>query len=569
MLAEESSATDELLVPPTIDALLAERLERLDVDERSVLERAAVLGREFRVDSLTGLLLEGAVAGASRLLEALVRKQFLRRHRSAAGDAFRFRHTLIQSAAYRSLPKGLRAELHERVAAMLDDAGEGEVEELVGYHLEQAFRARSSLGLPDEETRSLGRRAAERLAAAGRRAYARGDMPAAVNLLGRATGGLLSADDPDRLALLPDLAFALIETGDLQLADDVLGEALDRARAAGLEPVEWQAAIGREQWCAYVLPTGYDPVVAEQTARRALEAFERLEDESGRGRAWATLADIYSLQGRGADGARATEEAARLFRRRGSRHEEAWNLAATGWNMLMGPDPVEQTIAWCARSLEEAGARPGAAALILANLAWAKAMLGIYDDARGHLAEGEVALRELGLRLQDGLHAMLAGYVETSAADPVAAESWFVAAIDIFRGAGERWFGSLGTVDRARAVYDQGRYEDARALIATVDRAAEIDPEWRIKELGLEAKLAARAGDQETASRLAGEALAVAAGTDFVSFHADALLDKAEVCCLAGRLADAEAATQEALELFEAKGNLAGAAKARALLAEP
>ncbi len=108
---------------------------------------------------------------------------------------------------------------------------------------------------------------------------------------------------------------------------------------------------------------------------------------------------------------------------------------------------------------------------------------------------------------------------------------------------------------------------DARALAATVDRVAEIDPEWRIKELGLEAKLAARADDLRDRVPTRDDALAVAGSTDFVSFHADALLDGAEVCRLDGRLADAESAAQGALQLFESKGNLAGAAKARALLA--
>ena len=567
MLAEEPSAADELRVPPTIDALLAERLERLGAEERTVLGRAAVLGREFRIDTLAGLLPDGAAAAAPRVLEGLVRKQFLRPQRSPEGDAFRFRHALIQSAAYRSLPKELRADLHERVAAALDAAGEGEADELVGYHLEQAFRARRSLGIAGEKTLALGRRAGERLAASGRRAFARGDMPAAVNLLGRATGGLLPADDPGRLGLLPDLALALIETSDLERVDGILGEALERTRAAGLELLEWQAAIVRARWHVFALPPGFDPADAEQTALRAIEAFERLGDESGEGRAWMTLADVYSLQGRGADAARASEEAVRLPHL-GSRFEEVFNVAAAAWNMLMGPDPVEKALAWCERSLEKAGDRPGAAALILSVLAWTEAMLGRFDDARRHLGEDEVALRELGLRLQQGFHAYLAGLVETLASDPVAAESRFHAAIELIGGAGEHWFSSIATVYRARAVYDQGRYEDARALAEAVDRAAEVDPEWRINELGLRAKLAAREGAFEAALRLADDALAVAGATDLVTFHADALLDKAEVYRLAGRRAEEAAAAQEALQLLEAKGNLAGAARARALLAE-
>ena len=533
MLAEEPSATDELPVPPTIDALLAERLERLGSEERALLERAAVLGREFRSEALAGLLPHTAVAGVPRALEGLVRRQFLRTQPTVEGESFRFRHALIQSAAYRSLPKELRADLHERVAAALDAASEGEVDELVGYHLEQAFRARSSIGLVAAETLALGRRAGERLAAAGLRAYARGDMPAAANLLGRAAG-LLPADDPDRIRLLPDLALALLQTGDAEPVEGILGEALERARAAGLESVEWQAVVVGGHWSVYALPSDFDSAEAEQTGLRALEAFERLGDESGQARAWVLLSDVYAIQGRGADGARASGEAVRLFRRLGSRNEEAWNLAAAAWNMLMGPASVAEILAWCERSLEEASNQPGSTVVIVSNLAWTEAMLERFDDARRHLREDSVTVRELGLRLQEGLHMMLAGYVETLASDPVAAESWFGAAVEILEDLGERWFSSLATVDRARAVYEQGRHDDARSLAEAVIRAAEIDPEWRIKQLGLEAKLAARAGSGETALRLVDDALAVAATTDFVVFHADALLDRAEVCRLTG-----------------------------------
>ncbi len=116
-------------------------------EERPVLERAAVLGREFRSEALAVFFPDGAVVSVAPVLERLVRRQFLRTQRFGGGRVFRFRHALIQSAAHRSLPKQLRADLHERVAAALDEAGEGEVDELVGYHLEQSFHARSSLGL--------------------------------------------------------------------------------------------------------------------------------------------------------------------------------------------------------------------------------------------------------------------------------------------------------------------------------------------------------------------------------------------------------------------------------------
>ena len=77
---------------------------------------------------------------------SLVRKQFVRPERSdlPTTEALAFRHLLIRDAAYDAIPKATRAELHERFADWLDDAAEalGERDEIVGYHLEQAYRYR-------------------------------------------------------------------------------------------------------------------------------------------------------------------------------------------------------------------------------------------------------------------------------------------------------------------------------------------------------------------------------------------------------------------------------------------
>ena len=128
-------------------------------------------------------------------------------------EAYRFRHVLIRDAAYRSLPKSARADLHERYAAWLErSAGDRlrEFEEIVGYHLEQAFRYRVALGARDSRADSLAARACERLEAAGRRALVRSDLPAAIGLLERVSR-LLVPDDPRRTALLAEIGAALID----------------------------------------------------------------------------------------------------------------------------------------------------------------------------------------------------------------------------------------------------------------------------------------------------------------------------------------------------------------------
>jgi predicted ATPase len=103
--------------------------------------------------------------------------------------AFTFRHVLLQEAVYRSAPKRLRADLHERFADRLDEcyADLADLDEFVGYHLEQAYRLRTELGESDRRTARLAEDAGYRLGEAGVRAWKRADTRAAVGLLRRAT----------------------------------------------------------------------------------------------------------------------------------------------------------------------------------------------------------------------------------------------------------------------------------------------------------------------------------------------------------------------------------------------
>ena len=140
---------------------------------------------------------------------------------------------LIRDAAYRRLLKGTRAELHERLADWIEArAGDApEHDETIGWHLEQAHQLRRELGPLDAAGTALGARAAIRLAAAGRRALARDDLPVAADLLGRAVERL-DADDPGRADLALDWCEALLSAGDVGPAAKAIDE-LGRASAGG------------------------------------------------------------------------------------------------------------------------------------------------------------------------------------------------------------------------------------------------------------------------------------------------------------------------------------------------
>ena len=221
MPSEAAAGDEEVSIPPTIQALLAARLDALEPQERETLERAAVVGQRFSSAAVAALLPAGPADRLPELILALVRKELLRPDppHASGEEAFRFRHALIREAAYERMPKETRAELHERYAGWLEEAaGEpsGELEETIGYHLEQACRHYGELGLSDERTHQLARRASVRLASAGQAAVYR-DTPVASSLLERAAA-LLPAEDAARLEILPELAEALFLAGKLAQA---------------------------------------------------------------------------------------------------------------------------------------------------------------------------------------------------------------------------------------------------------------------------------------------------------------------------------------------------------------
>ena len=573
MLAERGAPERGVPIPPTIQAVLAARIDRLGPGERAVIECAAVVGKEFLGKAVADLLPDDARSFTSRHLQALIDRDLLRPVRSLlpGEDAFRFQHVLIQQATYRAISKRLRAALHERFAAWLGGSiGEGTAEysEIVGYHLEQAYRYRADLGPVGDEERELASRAAEHLAWAGGRAFRRGDMPASAGLLERAAG-LLSPNDRARLELLSDLGYALFEIGELDRAGAVLAEAIERGRSRGNRAVEWSAIVKLDHVRMYTQPERMDAETLIRDASTAIEVLEDLGDELGLARAWSLLSEARWVTGAMTEAARASERAAEHAHRAGSPREEAWGLGAHAMALLHGPTPAAE-----ARRTTEGLLRGSEGNLIMeANLsgflAAHEAMSGDFGDARRHIAQSCELLNDLGLRWQLGVQELLGGYIELLGGDPAAAERYMRAARDSFIAIGDRWFLSTVAADLPRPVYEQGRYEEARALVEAIDDVpAPADSEWQIKRRGVNARLLAREGRIEEAEQLAREGVAIGAATDLLWFHADVLIDLAEVLRTAGRAEDAAAAATEALALYERKGIVASAASTRALVEE-
>ena len=207
-------------VPPTISALLSARLDKLPTDERRLIEIASVMGQVFYASAVRAIA-GGDPDAVGSGITSLVRKQFVRPERSdiPETEALAFRHLLMRDAAYDGISKATRAELHERFAGWLDAAAGslGEQDEIVGYHLEQAYRYRVELGATANASGS----SPTRLVDVSRR-QANLRSPWRVRPLGIGQPPLssvlvaLSPDDRLRLDIMLDLGAALTETGEFE-----------------------------------------------------------------------------------------------------------------------------------------------------------------------------------------------------------------------------------------------------------------------------------------------------------------------------------------------------------------
>jgi class 3 adenylate cyclase/tetratricopeptide (TPR) repeat protein len=558
MLAEQTGRSEAATMPPSIQALLAARLDQLEPIEREVIERAAVIGREFSraaVSALSPTQGETPVAGT---LMGLVRKELLVPETSAGqDDVFRFGHILIRDAAYDAVPKKIRAQLHEQLARWLEERGTPAPDEIVGYHLEQAYFARSELGQPDEDLRRLAGRAAGVLASAGRRALSRDDVPAGISLLERGAA-LLVGDQDQRAEILVELGLARREGGLLEGADS----AFAAAEEAPSERLRWRATLERSSLRSYV-DTDVHADELLRIANKAIEVFEASGDELGLARAWLHVSEVHWLRCHCAEMEEALAHALIHAEHAGGRREIAGTLASLAPPTLVGPRPVEDAIRVCRDILERGRGSAGVESHANMVLAVLEAMTGRFEAARRRYRETASVLEDRGLTTLLASVRMYPGMVELLSSDYEAAERELRLGYDELAAVGHSAYLSTTAAFLAKPLYELGRFDEALEMTRASEETASPDDiashvVWR----GTRAKLLARDGDPD-AAELAREAIGLVGETDLVNIAADAYADLAQTMRLLGPEEDTSAARERALELYQAKGNLASAAAMR------
>jgi class 3 adenylate cyclase/tetratricopeptide (TPR) repeat protein len=556
-------------IPASIQALLAARVDALPHAERAVIDRAAVEGRAFHRSAVAELLPSEERSGLEAALGGLTRRQLVSPGAGELpGDAgYRFVHILVRDVVYELLPKATRAELHERYAAWLDERAGPRYEELVGYHMEQAHRWHSELRpRADGERRALAAGAARRLGAAGRAALDRGDLPAGVNLLER-TSALLPTDDPARARVLPELGLALVQLGLLPDAETLLIEAARTAAERNDAVAEAHARTAQFFAVVQVQPeAAADDVSARFDTLRQI--FSAASDDLGLARLWRARALVHWLSGSTARAVAAWSRGERHARQAGDEQGRADALVWLASAYCIGPTRVSLAIMRCERILEQLRSDRRSQALAMRSLAGLHGMAGRFDVAHDLFATAHAIHAELGV----SMHAVVAhdeAYVALLAGDPANAEAVLRPGCDYLQARGERALLATTAGMLAHALVEQGRDADAWTYTdLAAEDAAPDDVAAQVLWRSVRARLLARDGAVDEPDRLSAEAVELAAQTDFVMDHGDALMARGEVLRALGRADAATTAFRTAFKLYQRKENVVSAERARAIADE-
>ena len=563
MLTMAQQTAGEVTVPPTLRALVAARLDQLDNTERRVLERAAVEGEIFHRGAVRALGPEETQVTPQ--LASLVRKGLIRPEKSEfeGEDGFRFRYLLLRDAAYDSLPKAKRADLHERFAAWVEgrSVGRPELDEILGYHLEQSYRYRAELGPIDDEARALGERAARRFAEAGRRAARRGDVRAASGLLRRASD-LLPAGHPSRAPIVVRLGEALVDGGRSAEALRVLDE-LDAQD--GIDEISSaRADVCRRELELGLAPTRETVDRLRSTTGAAIDLFAAHDEQEALVRACWLLYLTSMFLCRSGTAREAIDRLISVSDRFADTHPSRLP-GMLAMNLAWGPTPVPEALAETESILRRVRDDPAAEPRALGAHAYLLAQDGAIGPARQALARmREICEREGQRLVLWSAWGQNAGRVELLAGDPAHAERALRPAYEALVQARQLVFSCTAAGHLAHALVDLGRpAEAAKYAAATRDAVGEADVHSQILWRSALARALVLQGEEERPAALAAEAVRLAETTEFPNLLADTLLDQVRVLRVLVRPADD--ILERADVIYDSKGNRAGRAKAAAL----
>ncbi|OBG22969.1 adenylate cyclase [Mycolicibacterium celeriflavum] len=544
---------DAIAIPPTIHALLASRLERLDPTDRRVLEVASVVGSDFSLGAVRALA-GGDAAGVTLSLNRLRRLELAQPSGTYVGDepVWRFHHVLIRDVAYRRLLKSDRADLHEQLADRVEAGGPSvafDADEMVARHLETAHAYRVELGTLDDHTSDLALRSARHYAASARRALDRDELVSA-GTQAACGATLAAADRAVHAELLLIGCEAFLSAGDVAAGAPLVDD-LECIADEALAP--W-ATCYRCQFVVYTDPERLLEVDAR--LQDAIDEFGRRNDPAGLAKAHRVRASARLRLGRVGDGEVDLFEALIAARQSGDHRQITAALVAAPGAALWGPSPVPKAGGRCldvVRMQRMTTAAPSLEATSMRHLAVLELLRGRPDKARTMLADARQIVADLGLRHGLMETELFAGIIELMEADPFTAEPHFRTSLEGLDALGVGADAGQAAALLARSVLAQGRIDEADRYATESEHLAGRNLKTAIAWRAVRAEILSTQGRHEEATAIARDAVAVAAGTDIVLDHAEACLALSRVLAAAGDAKGAKGARKDAENLYAAK----------------
>ncbi|CAG7645006.1 ATP-binding protein [Actinacidiphila bryophytorum] len=551
-------------IPPTTQAMLGARLDQLPGTERTLLEMAGVIGREFTPELLRAMAGTDGIGDAATdgYVARLTRRRIF--ERGSAGT-FRFTQTLLRDTAYEFIPKSRREQWHGFLADQLADERPPDAM-AVAVHVEASRELSWQLRPGDRSLPRLAGVAADTLIREGMSALARKDLPAAIQLLERGRE-LLPPGDRRHTPLALNICDAGIWLQDEQRCHSAL------AAAEAAQPDDPAAAATRAiQHGIVTLRLGLTPpaVVADQTAQIAAEL------DPGDDLSWCRLYQLQAhveltaeraasaerLIGRGLDRARALNDG----------YQQDLLLCARCELAQWSPTPVATGLELCTQLCERFAAARVLLMPVLVTRARLQALGGDVTGARSTLAEALTYARDVHLDLADAVVLDASGYVESLAGEHEVAEARYRQSLDVLRSA-EKAPDTRGTeIAIARELFAQGKLAAAASALGqagsgstegTGSNDVAPSPRTRIASAALRARIASARGAHDDALAEATAACVLAARSDDLTLAGETFFDLAVVLHAAGATGRATEEAATALGKFEAKGAALPAARVR------